>query len=319
MKILVIGAGVIGTAYAWVIHEAGYDVTLYVRPHKLEAMREVHISCLDKRRKKPVQINTIYRPKVTDQFTSADGYDLILVCVKYNQLESVLPMLSEAAGEADILFFQNMWEIRKKIEPYLRASQYFLGFPSVGGGKTENRLDCFLESSFAVPNLLGEVNGEITPRVKAAAAIFKQAGFKPVVSKYMTTWLTTHYVWAASFLGGVVKAGSVEEFSRNPVFIKETYLAMREGFRVCRQKGFEVKKVAPQSLYDTLPLFLLTMVTRKMFQQEEMQNMLKAHIAHSPDEMLGMYYDVLNDGQAKNIEIPYYIGFKDHIDKYFTQ
>ena len=110
MKILVFGAGVIGVVYAWQLSEAGQDVTLLVRPgRKQEIERKgIPISCLDARGQKK-HISTVYHPQLVEDFSPADSYELILVCVKRNQLNGALPSLAEKAGDADILFMQNNW------------------------------------------------------------------------------------------------------------------------------------------------------------------------------------------------------------------
>lgn len=39
MRILIYGAGVIGSLYAVLLKEAGYDTTIYARGHRLEDLR----------------------------------------------------------------------------------------------------------------------------------------------------------------------------------------------------------------------------------------------------------------------------------------
>lgn len=125
-------------------------------------------------------------------------------------------------------------------------------------------------------------------------------------------------ILTASFLGGVVKAGSIEEFAKSGELIKNAYLAMREGFEVCREIGYEVGRVMPQKLYSKTPLFILTFLSPKPLKKVEVRDMVKSHISHSPDEMLTMYYDALNGGKKYNIEMPYFLSFKESIDTYFS-
>ncbi|WP_443625524.1 ketopantoate reductase family protein [Catenibacterium sp.] len=39
MRILIYGAGVIGSLYAVLLKEVGYDTTIYARGHRLEALQ----------------------------------------------------------------------------------------------------------------------------------------------------------------------------------------------------------------------------------------------------------------------------------------
>jgi ketopantoate reductase len=141
VKILVFGAGVIGISYAWQLSLAGHEVVLLVRPGRKQEVesRGIAISCLDFRGglafvglgKK--RSDAVYHPVLAEQFSPADNYELILVCVRCNQLRDVLPVLAEKAGDATILFLQNNWSGTAEIEPFLTPSRYLIGFPSVGG------------------------------------------------------------------------------------------------------------------------------------------------------------------------------------------
>src|SRR5689334_20366684 len=97
MKILILGAGVIGTTYAWQLSEAGHHVTLFVRKGSLERYQRegVLIRCKDERQKKVAPIEVRYQPSFVDELRAGDNYDLIMVSVRAHQLEDILPILAE--------------------------------------------------------------------------------------------------------------------------------------------------------------------------------------------------------------------------------
>jgi ketopantoate reductase len=65
MKILVYGAGVIGTTYGWQLAEAGQDVTLLVRSGKKASYQDgIQISCRDERSKPARQTDTLFCPSM---------------------------------------------------------------------------------------------------------------------------------------------------------------------------------------------------------------------------------------------------------------
>jgi ketopantoate reductase len=210
MNILVFGAGVIGIIYAWQLSEAGHDVALLVKPgRKQEIERKgISISCLDKRGPRK-HIETVYHPTLVEDFSPTDDYELILVCVKRNQLNDILPSLAEKAGDADILFLQNNWSGTAEIEQYLAPSRFVLGFPSVGGGREENGIQCALGSD----TMLGEKDGQITPRLEKIAEVIREAGFKPKLTRQIVLGLDleiTATPGGAQMLGlGVIAIGLV--------------------------------------------------------------------------------------------------------------
>ena len=147
MKILVLGAGVIGTTYAWQFSNAGHDVSILVRKSKHEQIEKegIHIRYTDERQKKSDPMEVTYHPVVVDKFHAQDNYDLIIVSVRAHQLEELLPSLADGSGKADILFFGNNWWGEEKIRRFLPAEKYLFGFSRlVGGWRAEDRNRVYL-------------------------------------------------------------------------------------------------------------------------------------------------------------------------------
>jgi ketopantoate reductase len=318
MRILVFGAGVIGVSYAWQLSLAGHDVALLVRPGRKQELESngITISCLDNRTgllflgggKKPT--NTIYHPVPVEAFSPADYYELIMVCVKRNQLRDVLPMLAEKAGDATILFMQNNWSGTAEIEPFLAPSHYLLGFPSVGGARDGRGVQCALEAG----TRLGEVNGQITPRLRRIAAVMREAGFKPKLSRQIIPWLQTHYAGVAAVVGCLYKAGSFQALVKSSSLFREMFLAIRESLEVCRARGINPMSFPENRLY-YVPLFLLVPLTKRLFRSEEARLGLEGHAGHAADEMQVIYHEVLAEGERLGVKMPYLGGFQEYVEK----
>jgi 2-dehydropantoate 2-reductase len=78
MKILIFGAGVIGSIYAARFHEANQEVTLLARGKRYEELCQEGVIIREKITGKQM---TIPIP-VVQQLTSTDFYDLIIVTVR---------------------------------------------------------------------------------------------------------------------------------------------------------------------------------------------------------------------------------------------
>lgn len=138
MKILIYGAGVVGSTYGWLLHKKGHDVTILARSEKRNALREngIHIVCQDFRNGERKVSDIIFNPHIIDELSADNDFDYIIVATNKLQLPSVLPSLKAGAGKANIVFFQNNWDSFDEIASYLRPEQYFFGFPfMVGGGR----------------------------------------------------------------------------------------------------------------------------------------------------------------------------------------
>lgn len=286
MKILIIGTGVIGCIYGWQLSESGNKITHFVRKGQKEQIDKVRFSirCLDARKADKPVIEKLYQPDVTEQMN--DTYDLIVVPVKANQLESILPIIAQTEKHIDILFLQNLWVNHiKLIESCLPDSRIIYGQAHIMGG--------------------GKKDGSKTEQVMKIAKLMQQANLNPKVSKNILAWLYTHYAEANGLVVGVMEAGSSVNYVSNSQYIRHSIKVIREGFKVCVALKIHVWKIYPQALY-YFPMWILLPSLLKMYSTEETQLMIQGHISHSLDEMKEMFYDVLNTGESFHMSMTYY-------------
>lgn len=320
MKILIFGAGVIGTVYAWQLSNAGHNVTLLVREEKKQIIEDngIRIRCSDYRKGEIKLKNIVYKPSVTDDLSQDDAYDLIIVSVKTNQLDTVLQQINSKVANSDVLIFQSFWYDADKIEKYLLPSQYIFGFPHImGGGRDEEGIYCSIFGNKNAPTMIGEKDGQITPRIRKIEEVMNQANLNPQISTQILPWILTHYAEAAGLLGGVMKAGSGRIFAESSKIMTHTLLAIREGLNVCKARGIKVNNIRPQNLY-YLPIFILIPFFKRMYSSDGAQLMIKGHISHSKDEMKSMFYDVLETGKKHNVNMKYFSKLSQYVDKFTT-
>ncbi len=312
MKILVFGAGVIGTTYAWQLSEAGCDVSLLVR--KIRQVRYSHsgvnISCTDMRGKKTKNVQTVFRPRTVDRLDPKDAYDLIIVTVRNTQFNDVLPYIAKNSGDSHILFFGHFWNEFSTISKHLPAGRYFFGFPGMaGGGRSDNGINCFL---FGNGNtMLGEPDGKQTRRLRDTALIMGKADMRPKISGKIIPWLKTNYVWPAASFGAICKAGSARAFAANNGMIRQSAMAIREGLRVCEKKGVRPSGIFPFVLF-YLPAFFVVPFLKRAYRQE-MQQAMDGHIKHGFDEMKKQYYDLFHEARRLKIDMPHYNSYEKYI------
>jgi 2-dehydropantoate 2-reductase len=311
MKILVYGAGVIGTTYGWQLAETGQDVTLLVRAGKVAAYRQgVQIHCRDERGKAPRQIDTLFCPKVVDALSPEDAYDLILVAVKSNQVESVLPDIARDAGKADILFFQNNWWGDEKIRGLLAPERYFFGFSRlVGGWRDESGVHCIIFNNPMMSTMLGEKDGQKSPRVQQVAGILQTAGLKPEISADILSWLKFHYIEYLGATGAILKAGSARAFASRADLVRESILATREALAVCQARGVAMKAAPFNLKLFNLPLGWITWLGQKQYQAENIQQFFDENIRVGLAEIAAQYQDVVAEGQRLGVPMPVLMGF----------
>ena len=93
MKILLYGAGVIGSLYAARLQDAGQDVSILARGQRLKDIREYGIVLAQAFTNE----QTTTHVNVVEQLSPEDAYDLIVVVMRKNQVPAVLPAKRQRA------------------------------------------------------------------------------------------------------------------------------------------------------------------------------------------------------------------------------
>ena len=315
MKILIYGAGVIGCTYGWQLAEAGHDVTLLVRKEQKQLIDEqgIQIICQDFRSGIKKTVDTVFRPHVVDGLDARNDFEYIIVATNKIQLPDVLPVLGVSAGKAHVMFFQNNWDCFDEIARFLKPEQYFFGFPfMVGGGREANEIHCVISGMKYSHTPIGEVDGEMTPRVRKMVQALDEAHLKPVLSRQILLWIITHYAAAAGLTAGILSAGSAARFVNDSATIRTTICAIREGFSICLKRGYDAKEEKANKLYQ-LPLFLSVPIARKIYGNEALQLMFDDHVSHSPEEVRQMIEDIIAYGIKYDIATPHLAKLKEII------
>lgn len=317
MKILIYGAGIVGCTYGWQLSEAGCDITVLVRPDKKESIEQdgITINCSDFRSGTKVVKEIVFRPKVIDSLLVDNNFEYIIVTTNNLHLTEILPILKESAGQAHILFFQNMWmDDFYETEKYLSLNQYFFGFPFMaGGGRESNTIYSAISGLKYSHTPLGEIDGSITPRVQKIADVLEKANLKPMLYKQIKVWLITHYAVAAGLSAGIMMAGGGKAFSSDTKILRHTFKAIREGLEVCSKIGIDSKSEKSNKLY-YLPLFIGTAIAKKVYSNEALCMMFDGHTQHSPDEMQKMLNDIIDCARSNNIPTPYLSDFEEKLN-----
>ena len=103
MKILIYGAGVLGSLYAARLHESGQDVSILARGQRLSNIHQHGIVLEDAY----THCQTTAQVKTVEKLTPEDAYDWVLVLMRKNQVSAVLPTLTANSQTPNVLFMMN--------------------------------------------------------------------------------------------------------------------------------------------------------------------------------------------------------------------
>jgi len=309
MKILMFGAGVIGTIYGYVLAQAGNDVTHYVRPGKQKSLENgIRIQLLDGRSRPASQETVLYKAKIVERISPSDNYELVIISVRHYQLDSALSVLRDKIGNADVLIFNGNWGGFESLDRYLPRSKYLLGFPVAGGGYHGQTLDGALLDEIR----LGELNGGYSLRLELIKQVFEDARLKVDIQANMQHWLWVHFAINAGIIGAAFKAGGATELLNSIANLRKGILAGREALAVCRARGVELESFEDaESFY--LPAWLGASVVWFMLKTNlPARKIMETHTAI--DELQAIYGAVLKTGEELNVSMPHYVSLKEYVD-----
>jgi len=249
MKILVYGAGVIGSLYAARLKQIGADVTVLSRGKRLEAIRTFGIELEDVStgQRSSHQVSTI------DALLPEAPFELVLVPVRSDQLVGVLLVLGASRATPSVLFFGNEARGPGAQIAALGRDRVLLGFPGAGGRIDDGRVVKYL----LIPQqrtTLGELDGRKSPRLARIAGAFRSAGFSVEVSRHMGDWLTTHAAFVTCIAAAVyISGGDADRLASRSDLLRLMVQATREAFGALRAMGVRELPFNLRLLYGVMP------------------------------------------------------------------
>lgn len=320
MKILVIGAGVIGTTYGFQLSAVGNIVVHYIRGEKSDLIKNngIQINCIDEREKKQKRKLISYNPEVITKLDSNHSFDLIIVSAGCEQLLPILELLQGKVAGATVLILQNIRPKELSLIPdYIGKDSYVIGFPFIAGGeKKNNEINCSIYSKSIFHTMLGEPNGNRTQRLLQIYTLMKQIKMKPRITNRIQDYLKVHYVWAAINAAALIKAGNYRAFVEKPCYLRDSYLAMREIWNIYKREGIRANRMSPTKYY-YFPLFLVVPISQKIYDNKLTERVMIGHVSRCRKEIHTMYYDIWEELNSKEALSLIFFDYQKCIDKYY--
>jgi 2-dehydropantoate 2-reductase len=281
MKILVFGAGVLGSLYAARLQDAGHDVSILARGQRLVDIEQHGIVLEDAATGR----RTATRVQVVETLAPEDAYHLVLVTVRKNQLDSVLPLLAGNRCTPNVLFMFNNAAGPEDLVDALGYDRVLLGFPGAGGMRDGRVIRYSLVPGLIQPATLGELSGHITPRLRAIGGVFHAAGFPVALSRNMDAWLKTHVALVSPIANAVYLAGGDNyrlANTRDGLILM--CRAIREGFAALRALGVPITP-ARLRILNWLPEPILVAIMRRVLNTHWAELVIARHANAARDEM----------------------------------
>lgn len=310
MKLLVFGAGVIGSLYAAKLREAGHTVTILARGRRAADLR-VHGIVLEDA---TTRIRTTTPVDVIERLAHHDAYDLLMVVVRNDQLGAVLPIVAANRATPTVLVMVNNVLGPNALIELLGRDRVLLGFPGAGGTREGTAVRYHVLSARQQATTIGELDGQRTPRIELFATAFRQAGFPVAISSDMDSWLKTHVVWTcpavhALYMGG----GSCESVAHTRDAVILWVRAVREGYRALRALG---SHVTPPSLraFELVPEPLFVAFLQRLMASPTADLVLARHAAAARAEYVQLGEEFLSLARRAGIATPAFDRLRPFVD-----
>ncbi|MEA2015159.1 MAG: 2-dehydropantoate 2-reductase N-terminal domain-containing protein [Actinomycetota bacterium] len=167
MKILVYGAGVIGSIFALKLKKGGNDVIVLARGRRLEKLRKYGIVVKD------VILNQKFETdiKTTGELKPDDYYDLALVIMQRQQVSEILPVLKRNTRIPAFIFMGNNVNGAEEYLKFLDKKRVMLGFGGPGGYREDHLVIAAYVKDHCVL-YFGELDSKASSRVREIKDIF---------------------------------------------------------------------------------------------------------------------------------------------------
>lgn len=283
MKILIYGAGVLGSIYAAHLSKGGHDVTLLARGKRLGDIREHGIVLEElggEGRKK-------FTVPVIERLESTDAHDLVLVLVRKSQVADVLPALAANEHTPNVVFMINN---AAGPDEYVRAlghERVLMGFGGAAGvreghvvryvapGRRSRRLEI----------TMGELDGKTGSRLRQIIEAFSKANISISVQSNIDAWLKTHVALISPVAEAIYRSEcDTHVLARDRKTLRLVAQAIREGLRVLEALDLPITPWHVKLLH-WIPLWLLTFLFQKILNTESAEIALAGHARAAEDEV----------------------------------
>jgi 2-dehydropantoate 2-reductase len=235
MKILVMGAGAVGSYFGARLAAAGEDVVLCARGKYLAAFRERGIAI--KSIRGDLKLDAI---RATDDAREFAPYELILFCVKAYDTDDAARAINGCLAQGGvILTLQNGVENEERLAAIFGREAIMGGNARVGVEMMQPGELVHLSSGHID---FGELDGRETDRARKIADAFRRAGILGELTPKIKTLRWDKLVWNGTFNSvATITRRRVGEILDDPESLRLVTDLMREIIAVARADGAEIE------------------------------------------------------------------------------
>ncbi|CAM3971421.1 ketopantoate reductase family protein [Saccharibacillus endophyticus] len=236
MRILIYGAGVLGSVLGQLLMQKQHEVAFLARGKRADQLEQKGLVIRHHFQRK----TTTDHPRVIRTLEPNDRYDLIFIVMKYSDIEAVLPVLAANISEHIMMVGNNpnIAATEKQLKALANSDKHLaFGFQVGGGIRREDGTVVSLR--FGKGQLIaGGLHGEpaFLPLLQEA---FANSNAKLTLHSDIDGWLKNHIIPIVPLNAALyVHNGDLKAVARDKRLLKQIVAAMGEGFDRLETAGY---------------------------------------------------------------------------------
>lgn len=282
MKVLIYGAGVIGSLYAVLFSKnENVDVSIYARGHRLENLRENGLRYYDKGAVQTADVRIVGAVK------NDDVYDIIFLTVRENQLYKALEELCDNESRTIVTMVNSLDDYRKW-EDICGKGKIIPAFPGAGGSVDDGILNAGLTPALIQPTTFGEISGKKTKRTSELSELFHSSHIPYQRVPDMHLWQLCHLAMVVPIADAYYESSEPENAGADSKLMTKTAGEIKRNMKWLKVHH---GKLSPKKFYmfTLLPKRLLAKGLAITFRSEFGDRFMYRHAMNAPDEMMELH------------------------------
>jgi 2-dehydropantoate 2-reductase len=303
MRVLVVGAGIIGSIYGWALAESGHHVVHLVRSGRASALSGgLALDMFDRRKGHKRNFRELYRLNAVETVSPRDTFELVIVPVKHYALVQTLKEVVSLVGAAEFLLLTQNWHGTDDFDHILPRARYVYGDAKAGGTFSGGTLVAALKAID-----IGSPEGEPSALARKVADLFVSADIQTRLHSDMLHYLWVQYALTGGLWAALIQAGSLDAILSDRDLASAALTAGHECLEVVKRRGVDLSRyteAAPFLTNSALRRRVNIRMTRWMFRHDEYTKRCSAHAFGDPVEVKTFYDDLIAMGRELGVSMP---------------
>ncbi|MBI5311063.1 MAG: NAD-binding protein [Actinobacteria bacterium] len=298
MKVVVLGAGNMGSVFAGRLAHSGHEVTLIARNARLRELQQNGLRLRNRLRRRLETYRLPAEPKLTPE-TPADA---ILVMVQRPQIDELIPSLISHPCQR-ICFLFNCSEIDPAWQAAL-GDRLVWGFPSALGGTKDGIVNYVLLPRylrFLQVTTVGVDRSGSADTAREIVGLLNQSGIATVFHPDMRSWLMSHT--ALMLPGMAVGERKFRSGERQTMSFRESRAvakAQKECFAVSRAVGASITPLN-MKFVSIVPSVVVACTFWLLSRTTPYGRSMTDHVDHGRGEMMTMYAGIRSQADQHSV------------------